>query len=91
MFPFQKINLHRVRFSLCYSKADDSSLMQLCHEESEKISSPAQLLQQRKIDLVCLFVCVLQKYMNAPFDLQFTVISARVVPPCTDCTLSISQ
>lgn len=56
-----------VLFSLCYSKADDSSLTQLCHEESRS----ALLLQHRKIAFTwpCVLVSVyLQKYMNAPFN-----------------------
>lgn len=60
-FPFEKINLYsQCMFDLCYSEADDSSLMQLCHKESISAvlhnfccrdGSPA-------LDLVCLFVCV---------------------------------
>lgn len=55
-----------VWFSLCYSKADDSSLMQLCHEER----SSAQLLQHGEIACAwpcvpCVCVC-LQKYTKMP-------------------------
>lgn len=51
VFDFVKINPHRVCacliFSMCYSKADDSSLMQRCHGEST--SALCLLLQQRRL------------------------------------------
>lgn len=60
MFPFSKINLHRVSrvwFSSCYSKADDSSLMQLCHDEGRS-AVLHNFCSTEVFDLVCLFIYV---------------------------------
>lgn len=50
----------RVWFALCYSKADDSSLMQLCHEESRSavLHNFCSTERSPALDLVCLSVYV---------------------------------